>query len=329
MIFYYNKSTDPYYNLALEEHIFSHVKLDDCLFMLWQNDNTIVIGRNQNAIREINTEFVKKKNTKVARRNTGGGTVYHDLGNLNYSFIQNCESGQTIDFSQFAVPIIRALDHLGVKAECNKRNDLVIDGRKFSGTAQTVKNGRMLHHGTLLFNSDLDFMRQALTVKGDKIHSKGVKSVSSHITNISEHTLNPISMEQFRNCLMTSLIKKNKPLPLHLDDKDFAAIKHLRDTKYSTWDWNYGKSPRYEVQKSRDFQDGSLTVSMGVSHHGIIDTISIAGEFTGKQDIHQLEEFLTGKALKESVLLEILSYGSVDDYINGMTAGALADILLY
>lgn len=329
MIFYYNESTDPYYNLAFEEHIFSHVKLDDCLFMLWQNDNTIVIGRNQNATREINTEFVRKMKTKVARRNTGGGTVYHDLGNLNYSFIQKCESGQKIDFSQFAVPIIRALDQLGVTAECNKRNDLVIDGRKFSGTAQTIKNGRMLHHGTLLFNSDLDFLRQALTVTGDRIQSKGVKSVSSHITNISEHLPNPISMELFRSCLMTSVIKKNNPQPLRLSDKDDQAIKKLRDTKYSTWDWNYGKSPRYEVQKSRDFRSGSLSVLMKVSQQGIIDTISITGEFTGKKNINQLEEFLKGKALKESMLLEILSYCSVNDYINGITAGELADILLY
>lgn len=328
MLFYYSESTDPYYNLALEEYIFSNVQLHEPFFMLWQNDNTIVIGRNQNAVREINTDFVRKMNTKVARRNTGGGTVYHDLGNLNYSFIQNCENSQKIDFTQFALPIIRALDHFGVKAECNNRNDLVIDGRKFSGTAQTVKNGRALHHGTLLFDSDLDFLKQALTVKGDKIEAKGVKSVSSHITNIVEHLPNPITIEQFRNCLMTSIIKKNNPFPFRLTEKDFKAIKQLQEIKYSTWEWNYGKSPRYEVQKTRNFQYGHLTVAMNVLQQGIIDSISITGEFSGNRDIHQLEKFLKGKVLKESELLEVFSYFKVNDFISGMTAGELAEILV-
>ncbi|MBI4856103.1 MAG: lipoate--protein ligase [Acetobacterium woodii] len=328
MLFYYSESTDPYYNLALEEHIFSNVKMVEPFFMLWQNDNTIVIGRNQNAVREINTDFVRKMNTRVARRSTGGGAVYHDLGNLNYSFIQNCENGQKIDFTQFALPIIRALDHFGVKAVCNNRNDLIIEGRKFSGTAQTVKNGRVLHHGTLLFNSDLDFLRQALTVKGDKIESKGVKSVSSHITNIIEHLPNPIAIEQFRNCLMTSIIKKNNPFPFRLTEEDFEAIKQLRQTKYVTWDWNYGKSPRYEMQKTRDFQFGHLTISMSVLQQGIIDSISITGKFSGNQDIHQLENFLKGKVLKESELLEVLSYCKLNDFIAGITVAELAEILV-
>ncbi len=329
MLFYYSESTDPYYNLALEEHIFSNVELREPFFMLWQNDNAIVIGRNQNPVKEINIDFIRKKNTRVARRNTGGGTVYHDLGNLNYSFIQNCKNGKTVDFSQFAVLIIRALDHFGVKAECNDRNDLVIAGRKFSGTAQTVKKGRALHHGTLLFNSDLDFLRQALMVNEDKIEAKGVKSVSSHITNIVDHLPQPITMEQFRNCLMTSIIKKNNPFPFRLTEKDFEAIKQLQEKKYSTWDWNYGKSPRYEVQKTRNFQGGHLSVSMNVLQQGVIDSIFITGEFSGVQSIHQLEKFLKGKTLKESQLLEVLSYTRVNDFIAGMTARELVKILVY
>ncbi len=329
MIFYYNESTDPYYNLALEEYLFSHVELEDSFFMLWQNDNTIVIGRNQNAMEEINVDFVKQMNTKVVRRNTGGGAVYHDMGNINFTFIQNCESGQELDFSQFATPIIHALAEFGVKAECTGRNDLSIDGRKFSGTAQTVKNGRMLHHGTLLFNSDLNFIGQALTVKADKIESKGVKSVRSRITNISEYMQKTISMVQFRNQLMTSIIKKNNASPLRLSQENLNAIEQLCETKYSSWEWNYGTAPRYEIQKHRRFPSGGVTVSMSISRQGAIDNISIRGDFFGIEDISQLEKLLTGKTMKETALLEVLSYCNISDYISGITAREFADILLY
>jgi|LGOV01.1.fsa_nt_gb lipoate-protein ligase A len=329
MIFYYNNSTDPYYNLALEEHIFLNMQLNEPLFMLWQNDSSIVIGRNQNALKEINMQFIKEKKIKIVRRNTGGGTVYHDLGNLNYSFIQNCGIGEVIDFSQFAVPIIHALDQLGVNAQCNDRNDLIIDNRKFSGTAQASKNGHMLHHGTLLFNSDLNLLRQVLMVDRDKIDSKGVKSISSHITNISEHLKNPMTIDQFRNCLIESVCGKNDLVALELAELDLRTINALKDEKYDTWEWTYGKAPRYEVRKSRNFNGGCLKVSMKVLAKGIIDYVSIEGEFSGNQNIGRLEEFLKGKIIKESVLLEVLSYIDINDYITGMTAAEFAKIIIY
>jgi lipoate-protein ligase A len=187
----------------------------------------------------------------------------------------------------------------------------------------------MLHHGTLLFNSDLNFIGQALTVKADKIESKGVKSVRSRITNISEYMQKTISMVQFRNQLMTSIIKKNNASPLRLSQENLNAIEQLCETKYSSWEWNYGTAPRYEIQKHRRFPSGGVTVSMSISRQGAIDNISIRGDFFGIEDISQLEKLLTGKTMKETALLEVLSYCNISDYISGITAREFADILLY
>ncbi len=329
MLFYYSESTDPYYNLALEEYIFTNVKLNKGLFMLWQNDNTVVIGRNQNAMKEINLQYANKMNTRIARRNTGGGTVYHDLGNLNYSFIQDCESGQEIDFKQFAVPILDALNQLGVQAECNQRNDLVIDGRKFSGTAQTVKNGRMLHHGTLLFNSDLDFVRKVLATKDEVIQGGGVKSVRSEVTNISEHLAQPMSVNQFCNRLMTNLREREQAVSLQFVEKDYKEIAALRESKYLTWDWTYGRAPRYEIQKSRSYAGGELVISMSIARNGVIDSISIDSQLPISDEIRQLEQLLIGKTLKEEVLQEVLSYCEISDYITNLTPQELIEMLLY
>jgi lipoate-protein ligase A len=329
MLFYFNESTDPYYNLALEEYIFTHVNLVDSLFMLWRNQSAVVIGRNQNAVKELNHRFAKDNNIKVVRRNTGGGTVYHDLGNLNYSFMKNCEKGQEIDFSQFAVPIIRTLNQYGVKAECNSRNDLVIDGKKFSGTAQTIKNGRMLHHGTLLFNSNLDLLRNVLKGQDDVIQSGGVKSVSSHITNISDYLALPLNIEEFRKDLMNCVIKDRNPRQLQLSEDDLREIMKIREEKYMTWEWNYGKSPRYEIDKKRQYKNENFLVSMAVSRQGLIEKITISGTFPDDGKISQLEKMLVNKPLRESVLLEVLSYCDVSDYIPEMTSCELVEILLY
>lgn len=329
MHLYYSESTDPYYNLALEEYIFANVKLDKGLFMLWQNDNTVVIGRNQNAMKEIDLHYASKMNTRVARRNTGGGTVYHDLGNLNYSFIQDCDNRYSIDFKQFAVPILDALNQLGVQAECNHRNDLVINGRKFSGTAQTVKNGRMLHHGTLLFDSDLDFVRKVLAVKDEVIQGGGVKSVRSQVTNISEHLPKSMSINQFCDHLMARISAKETAVFLQLDEKDYKAIEALRDSKYRTWDWTYGKAPHYKMQKVRSYEGGSLTIAMNVAKNGIIDSITIDGDLLGSGNIRQLEKLLTGKRLKKDDLQEVLSYCEISDYITNLTPQELLEILLY
>lgn len=329
MIYYENFLTDPYYNLALEEYIFTHEKLGKSFVMLWQNKNTIVIGRNQNPFKEINTDDVRKLNTKILRRITGGGSVFHDMGNINYSFISNCEKGEEIDFSQFAAPILETLDQFGVKAECNQRKDLVIEGKKISGTAQTVRNGRLLHHGTLLFDSDLSLVQRILTCKDDKIQAKGVKSVPSTVTNISYHLPKKVSLEVFKKQLLKNLIKDKESEALQLIPNDTKKINELRETKYATWEWNYGKTPRFEVEKKRSYRGGTINLSIKASPKGMIDSINLKGNFPDQKKIVQLEKFLEGNLLKESSLKETLSYIDLNEFIPAMLASEMLDFILY
>ena len=183
---YYLESTktDPSWNLALEQYVFDVLGPRDDCFMLWQNDNTIVVGKHQNTLEEINTDYVKEHGVTVVRRLSGGGAVYHDLGNLNFTFVAENRFGSEFDFSTFCRPVVDALRSLGVPAEINGRNDMTIEGRKFSGNAQYMKKGRIMHHGTLMYDSDLEAVSRALNVKPDKIESKGLKSVRSRVTNI-------------------------------------------------------------------------------------------------------------------------------------------------
>lgn len=329
MLYYYNTSTDPYYNLAFEEYVFTHAKPEDTIFLLWQNKNTIVIGRNQNTIAEINTDFVKKMDTQVVRRITGGGAVYHDMGNVNFTFIQGKGDSEELDFSKFGIPVIQALAKIGVKAELSGRNDMTIEGKKFSGAAQTVRDGKILHHGTLLFDSDLSFLGQALTVRPDKIESKGIKSVRSRVTNIKEYVSDNISVNDFIDSLMESIVSQSDPSPLQLTDADLAAIQQLRDGKYATWEWIYGKSPNHAIEKYRRYPFGSVTLSMTVNLGGIIDDIQITGDFFGIEDISGLENLLIGAILKQSELMELLEMANVPAYIAGLDAAQLTELLLY
>jgi len=194
MKYIFNPSTDPHFNLALEEYVMTNCKDGETYFLLWQNEPSIIIGKHQNTVEEINSSFVKDNNIHVVRRLSGGGAVYHDLGNLNFTFIIGSGKEGMFDFGKFTQPIVKMLQSRGVNAELNGRNDLTIEGKKFSGNSQYIKNNRLLHHGTLLFNSNLEDVAKALMVSGEKIESKGVKSIRSRVTNILEHMADKISV---------------------------------------------------------------------------------------------------------------------------------------
>ena len=322
------KETDPQMNLAFEEYVFNQMDKGESYFLLWQNDNAVIVGKHQNTIEEINQEYVREKDIKVVRRLSGGGAVYHDLGNLNFTFIVNDHGQEQFDFQTFTRPLVEALKTLGVNAEFNSRNDIAIDGKKFSGNSQYAKRGRILHHGTILFNSNLATIQSALKVKKDKIESKGIKSVKSRVTNIADYLEEAYTLEDFKTALLKAMFENDNLETITLLEEEIQAIEQLKTEKYATWDWNYGKSPQYNLRKERKCDFGLITVLLQVVK-GEIKEIHFYGDYFGNGDIQELEALFTGIKPTEEALLEVLKNIELADYINGLDSKTLIDLILY
>lgn len=327
MFFYESTSLDPCFNLALEEHIFQTLDEDHEFLMLWQNSNSIIVGKFQNTAEEINQSYVDENNIKVVRRLSGGGAVYHDVGNLNYTLITGRSGADDFNFQRFAQPVIHVLAGFGIHAEFNGRNDLLIDGKKFSGCSQFSSNDRLLYHGCILLSSNLDVLSNALKTRTAKFQSKGVHSVSSRVTTINDHTKQPISMDDFKNALAFEILSRREVTPYLLTKCDYDAILNLQETKYATWEWNYGYYADYAMSIEHRFASGTLEVKMSV-HDGRISGIRFFGDFFGNGDIHDLEQKLIGVPLNSDIGLVLQKY-DVPFYINGVMANDLQNLLLY
>lgn len=329
MIYIESESFDPHFNLALEQYVFDNLDKNENYFMLWQNDNAIIVGKHQNTVAEINAEYTKENNIKVVRRLSGGGAVYHDLGNLNFTFIVSAGGGyEQFNFSDFCKPIIELLNSLGVNAVLNGRNDMSIEGKKFSGNSQYAKRGRIMHHGTIMFDSDLDIVGNSLVVSKDKIQSKGVTSIRSRVTNIKPHMQTDISIEEFKRLLVHHVFKGAEVPQYHLTEEDIKKIEALASEKYRTWDWNYGSSPKYSVIKERRFEGvGGITLCMDVEN-GIIKDFDIYGDYFGNGDKSNLKEILVGKQLKKDVIEDSLKDICIGDYINKLEKDEFIDLLI-
>jgi lipoate---protein ligase len=328
MLFIDNKGiTDPRINLAIEEYALKNLDINETYLLFYINEPSIIIGKNQNTIEEINTEYVERNGIHVVRRLSGGGAVYHDLGNLNFSFITKDDGDSFLNFQKFTEPIIKALKKLGVNAELSGRNDIVVEGRKVSGNAQFSTRGRMFSHGTLLFDSKIENIVSALNVKKDKIESKGIKSIRSRVANISEFLKEKMTIEEFRSVLLESIFGKDKEIPEYvLTEEDWANIHKLSRERYQNWEWNYGKSPKFNLQHSHRFPAGQIDVRLEVQK-GIIENCKIYGDFFGVGDVAEIEEKLIGKRYEKSEIEKALQDVDIKHYFGNIEKEEFINLL--
>jgi lipoate---protein ligase len=294
--------TDPYFNLAAEEYILRNFS-DNC-FMLWRNEKTIVVGKHQNTLAEINMDFVREKGIMVARRLSGGGTVFHDTGNLNFTFIMNGHEGRLVDFKKYTLPVLEVLWNLSINAAFSGKSDLTIEGKKFSGNAEHVYKKRVLHHGTMLFSSNLDDLELALMANPGKYRSKAVKSIRSRVTNIIDHLEHKVDVLHFRDLVMDHVMGRFPGSRLYeLTGEDILKINEIRNEKYIKWEWIFGYSPSYLVEKIFFTPGGNARVQLNVSG-GIIQKAEISCNFISRPELEYAEGILTGSLHREKELLE-------------------------
>ena len=310
--------TDPYFNLATEEYVLKEIKEDS--FMLWRNAPSIIIGKHQNTLAEINLEYVRENHIKVVRRLSGGGAVFHDLGNLNFTFTMQGEGGNLINFRKYTEPILEVMVKLGIDARFEGRNDLTIDGKKFSGNAMHIWKNKVLSHGTLLFSSHMPDLGAALNADPLKFKDKAVKSVRSRVTNISEHLKTPMDVMEFSTLIENHIMEKYPDAVLYeFTEKDNKRIQELVDTKYGTWEWNFGYSPQYNFRKVlRTDNSGTLEFNVDVTD-GIIRDLRIFGDYFNMCETEIIEEALKNVQHSEAKIREALSPYKISDYFNNLT----------
>jgi lipoate-protein ligase A len=309
---------NPYFNLAAEEYFLKETNED--IFMLWRNEPAIIVGKHQNTLSEINIDYVKENNIRVVRRLTGGGAVFHDLGNLNFTFIQSNKDHTLNDFRKYTEPILDVLLKLGIDARFEGRNDLTIEGKKFSGNAEMVWKNRVLHHGTLLFSATMTDLSQALKVNEAKFRDKAVKSIRSRVTNISEHLKEPMDVLQFSNLIQDHITEMYPDARFYeLTDEDQRLIEELVRTRYSTWDWNFGNSPEYNFRKMiRTEHSGTMEFCMNV-RNGIILQTRIYGDYFSNADPKEIEDILADIPHEEDAIRKAVSTFDISTYFSKLT----------
>ncbi|GGE72735.1 lipoate--protein ligase [Priestia taiwanensis] len=324
-----NGITDPRINLAIEEYAVKNLDINNTYLLFYINEPSIIIGKNQNTAEEINHQYINDNGIHVVRRLSGGGAVYHDLGNLNFSFITKDDGESFHNFKKFTEPVIEALAKIGVKAELSGRNDILAEGRKISGNAQFSTKGRMFSHGTLLFNSQIDDVVNALNVKLDKIQSKGIKSVRSRVANISEFLQEEMMVEQFREMLLKTIfqVEDIADVPTYkLTKEDWQNIQALSKERYQNWDWNYGKSPKSNIQQSHRFPVGQIDVRLEVNK-GIIESVKIYGDFFGVGEVKDIEDALVGVKYERPEVEQVLSEVNIQQYFGNITTDDFLSLL--
>lgn len=315
--------TDPYWNLAAEEWLLD--RFDRPVFRLWQNSPAVIIGRNQNALSEIDRDYADSHGIAVVRRLSGGGAVYHDLGNINYTFIDACGRMENSSemFRHFTVPVIAALAALGVNARLEGRNDLTIDGLKFSGNAIYVRAGRMMHHGTMLFSTSFDEMAAVLSTDGSKYRGRAVASRRSRVTNILPHLSEPMSVAEFMDFIGRQISADAERYDY--SQEDLEAIGNLADSKYRTDEWNFAASPACSFSNTRKFAGGTLTLYADINR-GSIGNLALSGDWFFTRDTAGFCEAMRGCPYTKEKIAGRLSELPTGEYFNGITPEELCSL---
>lgn len=318
---------DPKLNLAVEEYILKHLNVEhEDYFLFYINGPSIIIGKNQNTSEEVNLKYIEENGIDVVRRLSGGGAVYHDEGNLNFSFITKDDGNSFNNYKKFTQPIVDALKQLGVEAELTGRNDIQVGERKISGNAQFTTRGRMFSHGTLMFNSNIEEVVNSLNVSEEKMRSKGIKSVRSRVANITEFLEEEMAMERFVEALLHSIYDGQEPERYVLRDEDWEIVQDISRERYANWDWNFGKSPKFDVESKRRFPIGTIDVRLNVNK-GTITEAKIFGDFFGVGDIHDVEQALVGTRFERGAIREQLSHLDVKHYFGNVELEELVDLI--
>jgi len=328
-MYYYidNRETCPYYNLALEQTLFDRLDRTGSYCMLWQNDKSVIVGKHQNTAAEICVPFTEKNGISVVRRLSGGGAVYHDLGNINFTFITGI-CGGNINFKEFCSPILEALLSFSIPVEFSGRNDIMIDGKKISGNAQYLSHDRVMHHGTLLYDTDLAVLEKSLAADG-RIQSKGIKSVRNRVANIRPFMKNDMPPENFRTFLKDFLFSALKMNEYKLSTAEITAAENLRDTVYSQWNWNYGSSPPYNLRKNRRFENcGTVEIYLEVGKNGIIKAVNFYGDFFYTDDPDGLTQLLCGHHFEKNELSVVLNGIDISRYFHNLGNELFLSLLL-
>lgn len=330
MLFIDNKGiTDPSINIAIEEFVLNNLQVDEPFLLFYINRPSIIIGRNQNTIEEINTDYVEANCIQIVRRLSGGGAVYHDFGNLNFSFLTKDDGNSFSNYQKFLDPVIVALKKMGVNAELKGRNDMVVGERKVSGNAQFATHGKMYSHGTLMFDSDIDEVVNSLKVRKEKIESKGIKSIRSRVANISEFMSEKMTTEEFKQKLLLSIFDVEKIEDVNeyvLTEEDWAEIKASSKRRYANWDWNYGKSPKFDIELTKRFPIGSIDIRLNVMKGHIVDA-KIFGDFFGVGDVKDIEERLINVKYEREAIKSAIESLPIKHYFGQITLEEFLELI--
>lgn len=328
MIYIESKSNDPAYNTALELFAFNELAQEDNVFYLWINKPCIVVGKNQNTRQEIDQKYCDENDIQIVRRISGGGAVYHDYNNLNYTIISSEEDKANFDFKSMSQPVIDALAEIGVDAHFTGRNDLQIGDQKFCGNAQYIRGNRMMHHGCIMFDVDLSVLSKALKVSKDKIESKGKKSVRSRVTNIKPHIEDQsYTVKDFMEKLRKFMDEKYQMTTYEVTDEDEKKIQEIMAEKNNSWDWVYGTNPEFSIQRYRRLPSGKVEANINVDQ-GKIKDLKFYGDFFGVKDVAELAKMLVGINYDRKSIEEVLDKVDISQYFMGINNQEALDILV-